>query len=284
MSLLDDVFAVISTCPERHPTHDPMWRLLQASARPEIEKHFAETEPKPVPFGPFDAIAFPYHKMGNIDSLDLFGMDELIIFAFYHANRARYRRAVDFGANIGLHSLMMARCGFEVRSFEPDPVHFALLESNLSLNDAASELHRAAVSLEAGQTEFVRVLGNTTGSHIAGAKDSPYGELERFQITLEAAAPHLAWADFAKIDIEGHEAVLLTGLEPSVWETTDAILEIGTADNAAAIFEHMHGSGINMFAQKIGWRRVAAAEDMPASHREGSVFLSASLAMPWAGD
>ena len=282
MSLFDDLFAVIPAYPGRHSTRDAMWRLWQAAAAGEVGQRFIETDPKAVPFGPFGEITFPYHKMGNINSLDLFGMDELIIFSFYHANRGRYRRAVDFGANIGLHSIMMARCGFELRSFEPDPVHVALLERNLALNGATSELHRAAVSLEAGEHEFVRVLGNTTGSHIAGAKDTPYGELERFQVVLEAAAPHLEWADLAKIDIEGHEGVLLTGLEPATWQTTDAILEVGTPDNAAMIFAHLDGTGINIFAQKIGWRRVQRIEDMPTSHRDGSAFLSAKAEMPWA--
>lgn len=283
MNLFDDLFAVIPAFPQHHSTQDPVWRVWRAAVTGEVRQQFTETDPKPVRFGPFGEITFPYHEMGNINSLDLFGMDELIIFSFYHANRKRYRRAVDFGANIGLHSIVLARCGFELRSFEPDPAHIALLERNLALNGATSELHRAAVSLQAGEHEFVRVLGNTTGSHIAGAKDKPYGDLERFQVTLEAAAPHLEWADLAKIDIEGHEGVLLTGLEPATWQTTDAILEVGTPDNAAMIFAHLNGSGINIFAQKIGWRRVQRVEDMPTSHRDGSAFLSAKPEMPWAG-
>src|SRR5690349_11853642 len=74
----------------------------------------------PIPFGPFGPLALPYRRMGAIDSVDLFGLDELILFAFYWANRSRYRRSVDIGANIGLHSIVMARCGLAVRSFEPD--------------------------------------------------------------------------------------------------------------------------------------------------------------------
>lgn len=283
MSLFEDLFSVIPAYPQRHSTQDPMWRLWQAAIVGEVRQQFTGTDPKPAPFGPFGEITFPYHEMGNINSLDLFGLDELIVFSFYHTNRRRYRRAVDFGANIGLHSIVMARCGFELRSFEPDPVHIALLERNLALNGVAAELHAAAVSIQAGEHEFVRVLGNTTGSHIAGAKDKPYGDLERFQVTLEAAGPHLEWADLAKIDIEGHEGVLLTGLEPATWRTTDAILEVGTPDNAAMIFAHLDGSGINIFAQKIGWRRVQKVEDMPTSHRDGSAFLSAKPEMPWAG-
>jgi len=100
-------------------------------------------------------------------------------------------------------------------------------------------------------------------------------------VTLEAAAPHLAWADLAKIDIEGHEAELLTGLSPAIWKSTDAILEVGTAENAAAIFRHLHGSGVHLFAQKIGWREVASLDDMPVSHRDGSLFLTGKPVMNW---
>lgn len=278
----DDLFQVLAQYPERHATTDPMWRVWRAAALAEVRRLFAEGTPSFVPFGPFGAVSLPYHRMGNIDSLDLFGMDELIIFAFYNANRARYRKAVDFGANIGLHSIILGRSGFDVRSFEPDPVHFDLLTSNLGLNGVGSDLHRAAISFEAGRAEFVRVLGNTTGSHLAGAKDNPYGSLERFEVEIEAAAPHLAWADFAKIDIEGHEAALITNLDPAVWLETDAMLEVGTPRNAELVFGHLAKGPARMFAQKIGWRRVEALADMPTSHRDGSLFLTGADAMPWA--
>lgn len=280
--LFDDLFQVLAQYPERHATADPMWRVWRAAALAEVRRLFAGATPSFVPFGPFGAVGLPYHRMGNIDSLDLFGMDELIIFAFYNANRARYRKVVDFGANIGLHSIILGRSGFDVRSFEPDPVHFELLKANLELNDVSSDLHRAAISFEAGRAEFVRVLGNTTGSHLAGAKENPYGSLERFEVEIEAAAPHLAWADFAKIDIEGHEAALITHLDADVWAKTDAMLEVGTARNAELIFEHLAKGPARMFAQKIGWGRVRHLEDMPTSHRDGSLFLTGADAMPWS--
>lgn len=279
--IFDDLFQVLVEYPTRHATFDPMWRVWRTAARAEVQRLFAGAVPSSVPFGPFGGINLPYFRMGNIDSLDLFGMDELIIFAFYDANRARYRTVVDFGANIGLHSIIMARAGFEVRSFEPDPVHFKLLRTNLELNNATSDLHQAAVSFQAGRQEFVRVLGNTTGSHLAGAKDSPYGALERFEVAIEAAAPHLAWADFAKIDIEGHEAALIAHLDPEVWLGTDAIVEVGTPLNAEAIFAHLARGPVKMFSQKIGWRRVRQVEDMPTSHRDGSLFLTGADEMPW---
>jgi FkbM family methyltransferase len=281
MSIFDDMFDVIPAFPARHAPSDPLWRILRAAALPAIEAAFRNSK-EPSPFGPFGPIAIPYFKMGSIDSLDLFGMDELILFAFYRANRSRYRRVVDFGANIGLHSIILSRCGYSVRSFEPDPVHLERLKNNLALNNATSDVRAAAVSFEDGETEFVRVLGNTTGSHIKGAKASPYGALDVFKVRLEAAGPHLAWADLAKIDIEGHEAALLTHLPHDTWRTTDAVLEVGTEENARQIFAYFEGSAVNLFAQKIGWGRVSCIDDMPSSHRDGSLFLTAKPEMLWS--
>ena len=281
MTIFDDLFAVIGQMPLRHAPSDPMWRIWRAAAGPAIAAAFRDSN-APQPFGPFGALAMPYFTMGAIDSLDLFGMDELIIFAFYRANRYRYRKVVDFGANIGLHTIILGRCGYTVRSFEPDPVHLDRLKSNLLANNVTSDVRAAAVSLTDGKTEFVRVLGNTTGSHIKGAKSNPYGPIDTFEVKLEAAAPHLAWADLAKIDIEGHEAALLTGLPHETWRSTDAILEVGTEDNARQIFAYFKDSPIRMFAQKIGWKKVEQLSDMPTSHRDGSLFLSAKTEMPWS--
>jgi FkbM family methyltransferase len=219
--------------------------------------------------------------MGAIDSVDLFGLDELIIFAFYHANRARYRRVLDIGANLGLHSIVMARCGFEIKAFEPDPWHFGLLKANLAANDASVDAIQAAVSTAEGEAQFVRVLGNTTGSHLAGSKDS-YGEKETFTVLTRAVGPLFDWADFAKIDAEGHEKDLLLSATAAQLQKLDIIVEIGNTSNARAVYDHMRVQRIGMFAQKIGWRRVEELDDVPTSHREGSLFISAKAVMPWA--
>lgn len=281
-ALLRDLFEAVAVNPAGHAPGGPDAGRWAKQARDAVAVLFSDETPADRAFGPFGPLSFPFVRMGAITSLDLFGLDELILFAFYHANRGRYRRAVDFGANIGLHSTIMARCGFEVRSFEPDPHHLSLFARNAALNGVTPELHAAAISIEAGEMDFVRVLGNTTGSHLAGAKAAPYGELERFTVKVEAALPHLARADLAKIDIEGHEAVLISALDPAVWLTTDAVIEVGTPDNAAAIWRHLAGSKVKMFAQKIGWGRVSRLEDMPTGYREGSLFLTGKDAMPWS--
>ncbi len=267
-----------------HHRDTSTYQIYQAAAA-ELLKRCGLREPAPrrFAFGPFGELAFPYHGMGTRDTLDLFGLDELIIFAFYRANRDRYLRVLDIGANVGLHSIVMARCGFAVTAFEPDPRHFAWLKENLELNQCSNvKAVQAAVSDQAGQREFVRVIGNTTGSHLAGAKDS-YGELERFPVQVENFAGLVAGVDLVKIDAEGHEPEILFAAPAETWRKCDAMLEVGSTNNAERIFNHFQKAGVPMYAQKIGWNRVLAPNHIPTSHREGSLFISSRAAPPFGG-
>ena len=207
---------------------------------------------------------------------------ELLIFAFYYRNRKNYKRAADIGANLGLHSIVLSMCGIEVEAYEPDPSHAQKLVRNLSLNGIENcVVHKAAVSGKDGTMQFVRVLGNTTSSHLAGAKANPYGELERFDVAVHDINAIAQRADLLKIDAEGHEAVLLTALPVKAWDRIDAFVEIGTAENARVVFERFTGSNVNIFSQKLGWRKVSVIEDLPFSYKEGGVFVSVKPVMPW---
>lgn len=277
---LDDLVEMLPTIWAHHAPTSSLYQYLRPRVIDAVAKRFGSEEPNPVLFEPFGALKFPYFPMGNINSLDLFGLDELILFSFYWRNRERYKRVADFGANIGLHSNILCRCGFEVRSFEPDPMHLLELRRRLIFNGCAVEVHEAAISTEKGRHSFTRVLGNTTGSHLSGEK-SPYGELESFEVDLEPAAPHMAWADLVKMDIEGHEAVVLCATTADSWQGTDAVVEVGSAENAARIYDHFAKLPVHLFAQKVSWSRVEQLSDMPTSHRDGSLFISMKDAMPW---
>ena len=187
---LDLLFDALGESPALHAPGTAFNRFSKGAARAIALELFSSKERVAREFGPFGKISLPYTKMGAIDSVDLFGLDELIIFAFYRANRGRYKRALDIGANLGLHSMVMARSGFEVKAFEPDPWHFGLLKQNLEANEARVDAEQAAVSTADGEAQFVRVLGNTTGSHLAGSKDS-YGEKETFAVRVRTVKPLL---------------------------------------------------------------------------------------------
>jgi len=109
----------------------------------------------------YGKIIIPYYQMGAVSSLNLLGLDEFIIFAYYWRNKNNYRNVADIGANIGLHSIILSRCGYSVTSYEPDPIHFKILKQNLKLNEIKNaKLVNSAVSDKDGFSNFVRVIGN----------------------------------------------------------------------------------------------------------------------------
>ena len=172
--------SIIDSLPElasHHARTSDTYKTLDQSALSLVAaSDFTRETGEAVELGPFGSIVFPFIEMGAVSTLDLFGLDELIIFAFYWVNRNRYRKSADIGANLGLHSILMGKCGWQVTAYEPDPNHAARLLQNLNSNNSATvKLVEAAVSDKPGTLEFVRVLGKPTSSHLAEAKDNAYG-------------------------------------------------------------------------------------------------------------
>ena len=225
-------------------------------------------------FGPFGRLDFPYHRMGHIDSLDLFGPTELMIFALYWHNRKRWKKVLDIGANIGLHSILLAKCNYDVIAYEPDPEHYSLLESNILNNNVQSRITtaQAAVHTSAGTAAFVRVLNNLTGNHLAGYKNS-YGPRQEIEVKTVDCRSLWKWADFAKLDCEGNEAELVKTLTVSDMGHLSLVLEVRNFENAQTIFWHFKELGVPMWSQKIDWCRVERVEDVPRMNREGSLFI-----------
>jgi FkbM family methyltransferase len=233
-------------------------------------------------FEPFGDLHFPFREMGAINTIHLFGLDELIIFSYYWANKSRYKNVADLGANIGLHSLIMDRCGFSINSFEPDPIHIAVFQENIINNKSTKiTINQKAISDKSGSMDFIRVLGNTTGSHLAGAKEDPYGELETFSVETADINTVLLNNDFVKMDIEGQEATAILSTKKDTWANVEMILEVGTEKNAEIIFEYLNKINVNMFSQKTGWNKVSNLAEVPTSYKEGSLFLSVADKMSW---
>lgn len=208
--------------------------------------------------------------MGAVTVDDLFEAREQEVFDFYARHRGRYRRALDLGANVGVHTMQMVRLGWEVRAYEPDPVHFRALLDHCIANEALPDwAMRQAVSDRYGRETFVRVLGNTTASHLKGSR-AHHGPVEEFEVEVVDVRPLFEWADFAKVDVEGHEARLLTAVRPDV--RCEFMVEIGSLAAAEAIFGHFHGAR-PMWSQAGGWRRVERLGDVPMHYRQGMLFI-----------
>ena len=223
-------------------------------------------------------LTFPYVSMGKVDSFDLFGPNEMMIFAFYHHNATKYRKVLDIGANLGLHSMLMMRLGWEVRSFEPDAEVFKRCSQNIAHQHWAApwklpNLTQAAVSDRDGEASFVRVLQNLTGSHLEGFKES-YGPRETVKVPVVDCRPLFDWADLAKLDVEGHEGVLLQCVTDEHLKHLDLICELRGHREAADVLAHFQGLETPIYTQKNDWKSAQSVEDMPTKHQEGSVFIS----------
>ena len=277
-----NLVSALSEAPKLHSLNTNTYKTLNAFAIETVKNLLGKDQKGEVNFPEIGKISMPYFEMGEINSTHLFGLDELILFAFYEKSLARYNCVADIGANLGLHSVIMGKLGVNVLSFEPDPVHFSELRENLKLNGLSHEgIKQAAVSDKNGKASFTRVLGNTTGSHLSGAKDAPYGELEQFQVDVVCFRDILPSIQFAKIDVEGHEAKLILSTQGDDWKNFECVVEVGTENNRKAIFEHCKLLNLNMFSQKIGWEKVQNLSDAPCSYKEGSLFISKAAKMPW---
>jgi len=233
--------------------------------------------------GELGRLRFPFHEMGAINSTHLFGLHELILFSFYWKNRNRYKLVADLGANIGLHSLVLELMGFSTKAYEPDPDHYAVMKSNLKANGVyQNQTINKAVATSSAEVEFIRVLGNTTGSHIAGAKQNPYGAMETIRVEAENIREALVDVELVKMDVEGLEAELVDTLALQDFLQADFLAEVGSETNADRISKRIQElPGIRIFSQKKNWAEVNSLSDMPHSHREGSIFISSKSSMPW---
>jgi FkbM family methyltransferase len=283
-SMILEFFAALPTVVKHHAPNSKLYTFMKSAIEKEIQTLFKNENGKGIDFQPFGHLFFPFYSMGSITSMNLFEIDELMMFGFYWANRERYKRVLDVGANLGLHSILLSKCGYEVFSYEPDPTHFKILTENLRLNNISNAVHlnNKAVSNKDGEAEFTRVKGNTTGSHLSGAKPNPYGELETFKVEVVNIQNILNGVDFIKLDIEAHEKDVIPETTYNDWVNTDGMISIHDKGNAEVVYNHFRKLGLNQFSQKINWELATSLEDIPTSHHEGTLFVTAKDQMPWS--
>ena len=218
----------------------------------------------------------PKVSFGNISSLNLLEIDELLIFMFYLKNSKTYEKFLDIGANIGVHSIINSKLGLKVEAYEPDPEHVKLMKKNIKKNKSKNiRIISAAVSDKNKKGLFVRVLGNTTGSHLLGAKKKVYNKIKNIHVKILNARKIIKTKNLVKIDAEGEEGKIINSLSKKILENNDFICEIGNKENAKIIFKKLKQLKINCFSQKNNFNKVKKISDMPETYKEGSLFISA---------
>jgi len=226
-------------------------------------------------------IMFPYYSFGSVKSYFHLEYRELVLFAIYKKILGDYARFLDIGGNIGLHSLVASKISkCQIYYFEPDPKHYLEAEKRFKLNNLNGVvLNKNAISNFEGKTSFVRVLNNTTSSHIFGSKANPYGPLEKFEVSVSKMSRYIAdkGRTFAKIDIEGAEVDALKDLTFSDWERFDCVVEITDKASAKGIMDIARLNSLYLYSQKMSWNAASDLEDLPHRWNEGSVLISRSL-------
>ena len=166
----------------------------------------------------------------------------------------------------------MAKQGWEVYGYEPDPIHHQIALANIQANPPALRLwimNQALSDKTEFEAVFIRVGNNTTSSHLEGDKQ-PYGPVERLMVHMVDCRALIERSDFAKVDCEGHEATILLTVED---KTCEFMVEITNQANANKIYEHFKSLDIGMWSQKIGWQEVKSLEDVPNHHSQGHLFI-----------
>jgi FkbM family methyltransferase len=145
---------------------------------------------------------------------------------YFFTQLARYvngRSFLDVGANVGSYSLAMASVDSieTVIAFEPMPSLYKELTKNVQLNHLSDKIisNQIALSNRSGSVQF-GVIGNYSGAN--GIVDTLSHQDANFDTEISVSAESLDSISrrkmsvpvgpcMVKIDVEGHEAVLLAG-------------------------------------------------------------------------
>ena len=146
---------------------------------------------------------------------------------------------IDVGANIGLYALCIARCPSirSVHAFEPDPRNYRQLLGNLFLNPDGHKVqtHQVAVSSADGDAEFFVSRAATAidcGKFNTGTSSLRFdGKRHHMSGTVRVSTRRLdGLIDVhgsilaMKVDVEGHEAEVLSGAERLLRNNTCVVL------------------------------------------------------------
>lgn len=136
---------------------------------------------------------------------------------------------LDVGANVGTHTLAIAGFVDSVHSFEPYPKALKRLNKHVQLNDASNvQIHEFGLSTENTSREYYE---NVKGNFGAGSFECEHGNVSSepsFKLPLRIGDQFLEemglkQVDVIKVDVEGHESLVLGGLQQTLKNCRPAV-------------------------------------------------------------
>lgn len=140
----------------------------------------------------------------------------------------RGKTVLDIGANIGNHTIFLSRCASTVHAFEPYEPFRASLEKKLAINGIDNvSVHPIGLSNVKESIPYYLTEGSATGSF--QEEFSPSGEEEPIILDVDigddfVTRNNISEIDLVKIDTEGFEEQILTGLERTLEENRPVVI------------------------------------------------------------
>ena len=183
----------------------------------------------------------------------------------------------DIGANLGYHTLIMARQASQglVFAFEPLPEVGVILERNVVANQISNvELVKKAVTSTSGSVSLVRNISiDQAVIRWAGDGDPMHQTFICESISVDdfVKAGNPA-PTFIKIDVEGAEIEVLSGAADTLLHFRPLVMCEIHGTNAARVYQILHASGYRLFSVGESITLIDSVATMPTNMYEGHVF------------
>lgn len=138
--------------------------------------------------------------------------------AYFKQNIRATDTCVDVGANIGYYTLLFSKSAKNgrVHSFEPVPLNYQLLTTNLVLNNVENVvLNPQAVGAGRKDVDFIVAQDGAYSSLAETGRKAVAQRIKVAMISLDeyCDAKHISQVDILKVDVEGAEEAVIEGAE-----------------------------------------------------------------------
>jgi FkbM family methyltransferase len=158
--------------------------------------------------------------------------------------------AIDAGANIGTHTLMLSRAvgpRGAVLAFEPQRIVFQILCANMALNNITNVNCRCAALGETSKSITIPPVNYSITENFGGVSlgEGPAGESSP---VMALDSYNLPGCHFIKVDVEGMEAAVIRGAKKTIEKFRPILyVENDREDRSRELIELIQSLGYNLY-------------------------------------